>query len=58
MRDGSAHLDILVNNAARQQTRASILDVSSDDFDATMKTLAKQLAEKGIRVNGVAPGPI
>lgn len=104
-------LDILVNNAARQQTRASILDVSSEDFDATMKTnvyapfwitkaamshlkpgsaiifttseqaydpsaelydyaqtkaanmnavksLAKQLAEKGIRVNGVAPGPI
>ena len=104
-------LDILVCNAARQQTRASILDVSSEDFDATMKTnvyapfwiikaalphlqpgsaiigttseqatdpspelydyaqtkaattnyvksLAKQLAGKGIRVNGVAPGPI
>jgi NAD(P)-dependent dehydrogenase (short-subunit alcohol dehydrogenase family) len=104
-------LDILVNNAARQQTRPSILDISSEDFDATMKTniyapfwttkaalphmkpgaaiiatssvqayapsaelydyaqtkaattnyvksLAKQLAEKGIRVNGVAPGPI
>jgi NAD(P)-dependent dehydrogenase (short-subunit alcohol dehydrogenase family) len=104
-------LDILVCNAARQQTRASILDVSSEDFDATIKTniyapfwiikaalphlqpgssiiatsseqatepsadlydyaqtkaattnyvksLAKQLASKGIRVNAVAPGPI
>ncbi len=104
-------LDILVSNAARQQTRASILDLSSEDFDATIKTniyapfwiikaalphlkpgasiigttseqatmpskdlydyamtkaattsyvrsLAAQLAEKGIRVNGVAPGPV
>jgi NAD(P)-dependent dehydrogenase (short-subunit alcohol dehydrogenase family) len=104
-------LDIVVSNAARQQTKPSILDISTEDFDATMKTniyapfwiikaalphlkpgssiigttseqaydpsaelydyaqtkaattnfvksLAKQLASKGIRVNGVAPGPI
>ncbi len=104
-------LDIIVSNAGRQQSRASILDVSDEDFDATMKTniyapfyiikaalpnlkpgsaiiattseqaydpspdlydyaqtkaatmnfvksLAKQLGSKGIRVNGVAPGPI
>jgi NAD(P)-dependent dehydrogenase (short-subunit alcohol dehydrogenase family) len=108
---GLGGIDILVMNAGRQQTRRSILDISSDDFDATMKTniyapfwiikaalphltpgsaivattseqaydpspdlydyaqtkaatmnyvksLAKQLASKGIRVNGVAPGPI
>jgi NAD(P)-dependent dehydrogenase (short-subunit alcohol dehydrogenase family) len=104
-------LDILVSNAGRQQSTPSILDLSSEEFDATMKTniyapfwiikaavphmppgstiigttseqaydpspelyhyaqtkaatmnyvksLAKQLASKGIRVNGVAPGPI
>ena len=104
-------LDIVVSNAARQQSYESFTDISSEDFDATMKTniyapfwilkaavphmkpgstiiattseqaydpspdlydyaqtkaattnfvksLAKQLGKKGIRVNGVAPGPI
>jgi NAD(P)-dependent dehydrogenase (short-subunit alcohol dehydrogenase family) len=108
---GLGGLDILVSNAGRQQAQKSILDISTQDFDATMKTniyapfwiikaalpalkpgaciiataseqaydpspdlydyaqtkaatmnfvksLSKQLAPKGIRVNGVAPGPV
>jgi NAD(P)-dependent dehydrogenase (short-subunit alcohol dehydrogenase family) len=104
-------LDIVVCNAGRQQSKASILDISDEDFDATMKTniyapfyiikaalphlsegsciigttseqaydpspdlydyaqtkaatmnyvksLAKQLGGRGIRVNGVAPAEV
>ncbi len=36
--DALGGLDILVNNAARQQTRPSIAEISSEDFDATFKT--------------------
>ena len=107
---GLGGLDVLVNNASRQQQRASILELTTEDFDATFKTnvyamfwitkaamphlkagasiittaseqaydpsenlldyaqtkaaevaftksLAKQLAKQGIRVNAVAPGP-
>jgi len=109
--DGLGGLDIIVNNAGRQQAHASILDITTEQFDWTMKTniyapfwiikaalphlppgsaiiattseqaydpspdlydyaqtkaatmnyvksLAKQLGPKGIRINGVAPGPI
>jgi NAD(P)-dependent dehydrogenase (short-subunit alcohol dehydrogenase family) len=36
--EGLGGLDIVVSNAARQQSRESILDISSEDFDTTMKT--------------------
>src|SRR6202789_3341371 len=35
---GLGGLDILVSNAGRQQSKPSILDISTEDFDATMKT--------------------
>lgn len=109
--NGLGGLDILVINAARQQYREKIEDLTTDDFDKTMKTnlyalhwiaqaavphmpagasvittasiqayqpspilldyattkagivaytkaLAKQLIERGIRANVVAPGPV
>ncbi len=36
--DGLGGLDIVVNNAGRQQACESILDMSTEHFDATMKT--------------------
>jgi NAD(P)-dependent dehydrogenase (short-subunit alcohol dehydrogenase family) len=36
--NGLDGLDIVVNNAGRQQTHASILDISTEQFDWTMKT--------------------
>lgn len=108
---GLGGLDILVSNAAKQVYQESILDITTDQFDATFRTnvyamfwitkaalphlqpgstiicttsinafdpspgildyamtkgaiaifvkgLSKQLIPRGIRVNGVAPGPI
>ena len=36
--NGLGGLDIVVCNAGRQQARQSILDITTEDFDATMKT--------------------
>jgi NAD(P)-dependent dehydrogenase (short-subunit alcohol dehydrogenase family) len=36
--NGLGGLDIVVSNAGRQQTHASILDISTEQFDWTMKT--------------------
>lgn len=36
--EGLGGLDILVSNAGRQHAHDSILDISSEDFDATIKT--------------------
>jgi hypothetical protein len=36
--EGLGGLDIVVSNAGRQQARQSILELSTEDFDATMKT--------------------
>lgn len=108
--EGLGGLDVLVVNAGHQQTREDVSQVTSEDFDVTMKTnlyalhwivqaaaphlpagasvittasiqayepsahlldyattkagivaytkaLAKQLIEKGVRANAVAPGP-
>jgi hypothetical protein len=35
---GLGGLDIVVSNAGRQQTQASILDITDEEFDHTMKT--------------------
>jgi NAD(P)-dependent dehydrogenase (short-subunit alcohol dehydrogenase family) len=47
-------LDILVNNAARQHSVESILDLTTAELDWHFKTNLY----KGIRVNAVAPGPV
>ncbi|KAH1259334.1 NADPH-dependent aldehyde reductase 1, chloroplastic [Glycine max] len=49
-------IDILVNNAAVQYERDSLEEI--DDATLERWSLALQLVSKGIRVNGVAPGPI
>jgi NAD(P)-dependent dehydrogenase (short-subunit alcohol dehydrogenase family) len=37
-RKGLGGLDIVVCNAGRQQSKPSILDITTEDFDAAMKT--------------------
>jgi NAD(P)-dependent dehydrogenase (short-subunit alcohol dehydrogenase family) len=47
-------LDILVNNAGRQQAVESIIDLSTEQFDWTMKTNIYA----PFWINGLAPGPV
>jgi hypothetical protein len=48
-------LDIIVSNAGRQQSRASIAEVSEEDFDATMKTNIYAPLRRRCRIFDLAP---
>ncbi len=58
---GLGGLDIVVNNAGRQQSRASLLDISDDDFVATMnyvKSLAWSEGNPGERNRAARASPV